>query len=140
MFRLSELLYIPLPHLPSASEQSSSILLLDGSSSRGNDAEEVTSAGKWEDEEERRFYEEFTDLKDFVPRSILGVESSQDESTTNARDGENEGAKRKQKEEQELKRLEVEMENVKLATSTDGADTADDECVLTYRCARSYIR
>jgi regulator of nonsense transcripts 2 len=36
----------------------------------------ITFGGKWEDEEERRFYEEIQDLKDFVPSSVLGVDSS----------------------------------------------------------------
>jgi regulator of nonsense transcripts 2 len=127
--RLSELLYIPLPHLPSASEQTNSILLLDGGSSRGTGAEEVTNAGKWEDEEERRYYEEFTDLKDFVPRSILGVESAQGD-VAKLGSGESDGVKRKENEEQELKRLEVEMENMRLAASADTLDAFEDEYVL----------
>ena len=58
------------------------------------------------------------------------MESTLDESATIAGGGEDHGVKQKQKEEQELKRLEIEMENVRLASSTDGPDTADDECVL----------
>ncbi|KAF9507074.1 hypothetical protein BS47DRAFT_1321476 [Hydnum rufescens UP504] len=123
---LSELLCVPLPHLPSASEQTNSILLLDGGSSRGTGAEEVTNAGKWEDEEERRYYEEFADLKDFIPRSILGVESAQSD-VAKVGSGESDGVKRKEKEEQELKRLEVEMENMRLAASADTLDAIEDD-------------
>ena len=54
-------------------------------SSRVNGESEdiITSAGKWEDEEERRFYEDIQDLKDFVPSCVLGTESGEsDEAAT----------------------------------------------------------
>lgn len=46
----------------------------------GEDGELVlsTAGGKWEDEEERRFFEDIQDLRDFVPKSMLGLEDGED--------------------------------------------------------------
>lgn len=40
----------------------------------GEAGETGGTRGKWEDEEERRFYEDIPDLKDYVPRGVLGIE------------------------------------------------------------------
>ena len=37
-----------------------------------------TAGGKWEDEEERRFFEDIQDLRDYVPKSVLGLEDGED--------------------------------------------------------------
>jgi regulator of nonsense transcripts 2 len=34
------------------------------------------SGGLWEDEEERRFYEDLIDLVDFIPRQALGISTA----------------------------------------------------------------
>ena len=49
----------------------------------GEDGELVlsTTGGKWEDEEERRFFEDIQDLRDFVPKSMLGLEDGGDKSS-----------------------------------------------------------
>ena len=39
--------------------------------------EEALRGGKWEDEEERRFFEDIPDLKDYVPKSVLGIEEEE---------------------------------------------------------------
>lgn len=119
-----------MPHLPSSSEQASSILLLDGSSSRAQEPEEVTSAGKWEDEEERRFYEDLADLKDFVPKTFLGIDATikDDSSTSGAEDGgEPPEVDREAAEADEVKRLEVEMENVKVQAAAEISDVQEEE-------------
>ncbi len=36
----------------------------------------IVVGGKWEDEEERRYYEDVQDLKDYVPSSVLGIDIS----------------------------------------------------------------
>jgi regulator of nonsense transcripts 2 len=73
---LSELLYIPVPPLPAYTQKSDSLTIGNNSMSmNGDGAEEInTSGGKWEDDEERKFFEDIPDLMDFVPRSVLGVD------------------------------------------------------------------
>ena len=77
------MLYLPLPSLPTSSHASSSIQIGNNTGSILNDdADELVlaaSGGKWEDEEERRFFEDIQDLREVVPKSILGVEDVKDE-------------------------------------------------------------
>ncbi|KAK0504661.1 armadillo-type protein [Armillaria luteobubalina] len=111
---LSELLYLPMPSLPTASQKSDSILIgTNSTSSFSNDDSDVfnSAGGKWEDEEERRFFEDVQDLKDFVPKSILGVEEGE------GKDQESEESKEKQNERHEqdreyIKKLEEELEKL----------------------------
>lgn len=117
---LSELLYLPLPTLKTASHKAESIQIgtNTGSSVLGGDSDSATG-GKWEDEEERRFFEDIPDLKDYVPRSVLGVESEGDE-------GGEDDTKEKEKQEQEkvqeeVRKLEEELAGLKI----DGNDAAD---------------
>ncbi|KAF8310058.1 transcription factor [Cantharellus anzutake] len=129
---LSELLYLPLPHLPTAAEQSASqILLRDGDPSRTGDIEEVFGVGKWEDEEEQRFYEDLVDLKDFVPISILNVDgpstgSKDSRGLAEADDQEAKEAHRKEHEDSEIRRLESEMENIKSEVTEDDVKLSDN--------------
>ncbi|KAF8967853.1 armadillo-type protein [Flammula alnicola] len=105
---LSELLYLPLPSLPTASQKSESILIGSNSSQLNGDTEEViTAGGKWEDEEERRFFEDVQDLKDFVPSSVLGVEGETEEE--DSREVERD---RVEKEKEEVRKLEEELEKL----------------------------
>lgn len=81
---LSELLYLPMPDLPSASHKSESIMIGSNTGKGlGEDGELFlsTAGGKWEDEEERRFFEDIQDLRDYVPRSMLGLEEGEDGSS-----------------------------------------------------------
>lgn len=92
--------------------QSTSILLLDGSSRTGQEqSEDITGLSKWEDEEERKFYEDIMDLKDFVPHSVLGIE---DDGKNEAEEkGESESKERaKEKQEEDIRRLEKKMESL----------------------------
>lgn len=60
-----------MPHLPANTAKGDSIGVSSGNANRG--AEEDTYLGRgsqWEDEEERKFYEDLTDLKDLLPKSI----------------------------------------------------------------------
>jgi len=102
-----------MPLLPIISNKSDSIQIGASGGNTSDDAEDgpFTSGGKWEDEEERRFFEDIQDLKDFVPRNFLGIE---DEGR-----GEVEGKDKAEKEraeaeaEVEAKRLERELEGLK---------------------------
>ena len=81
---LSELLYLPMPSLPSASQKSESIMIgSNAGKGLGEDGELVlsTAGGKWEDEEERRFFEDIQDLRDFAPKSMLGLEEGEDKTS-----------------------------------------------------------
>jgi regulator of nonsense transcripts 2 len=117
--RLSELLYLPMPSLPSSSSTGNSIQI--GTNAGGllsDDAEEAAFAalgGKWEDEEERRFFEDIQDLREIVPKSILGIEASKevlkevDESDAEAK---------KNAEDEEVKRLQEELAGLEAADGT----------------------
>lgn len=71
------------------------------------DAEEIiTTGGKWEDEEERRFFEDIQDLKDFVPSSVLGVEEEIEEDSKEIEQ------ERAEKEKEEVRKLEEELERL----------------------------
>ncbi len=124
-----------MPSLPTASQKSDSILIgTNSTSSFSNDDGDVinTAGGKWEDEEERRFFEDVQDLKDFVPKSILGVEEGE------GKDQESEESKEKRNERHEqdreyIKKLEEELE--KLAEGglpSTSQDEDEDEYVYVF--------
>lgn len=64
-----------MPTLPTASYKSDSIGVSTGDKQRSEDLEglSVGRGSQWEDEEERKFYEDLIDLKDWVPRSFLNI-------------------------------------------------------------------
>lgn len=102
--RLSELLYLPMPKLQTASHKADSIQIgTNASNSLGGDSDldEAVRGGKWEDEEERRFFEDIIDLKDYVPKTVLGIDEDKDAS----QDGET----REEKEQKEKERVEEEV-------------------------------
>ncbi|KAF7984246.1 hypothetical protein HWV62_16072 [Athelia sp. TMB] len=123
---LSELLYLPLPSLPTTSQKTDSILIGANSSNlNGEDADEIfmTSGGKWEDEEEKRFYEDIQDLKDFVPKSVLGIdenEAEQREVEQTQEQAQESERMEKEKAQEEVRKLEEELEGLKLAENTNG--------------------
>ena len=68
-----------MPNLPADESRTESIGLSTGAGGANaalDDTQYATS--KWEDEEERRFYEDVQDLKDFVPKSFLGLDDKGD--------------------------------------------------------------
>ena len=71
-----------MPTLPTSSSTGNSIQIGTNTGAfSSDDAEEAAFAalgGKWEDEEERRFFEDIQDLREIVPKSILGIEDSKD--------------------------------------------------------------
>ena len=73
-----------MPDLPSASQKSESIMIgSNAGKGLGEDGDLVLSSagGKWEDEEERRFFEDIQDLRDYVPKSMLGLEDGEDKTS-----------------------------------------------------------
>jgi len=69
----------------------------------------ITTGGKWEDEEARRFYEEIQDLKDFVPSSVLGVDSSETDEVEKNKEIDR---IRAEKAKEDVKKLEEELEKL----------------------------
>jgi regulator of nonsense transcripts 2 len=109
--RLSELLYLPLPTLPTASQKSDSILIGTGSSQTNDEIDDTyVVGGKWEDEEERKFFEDVQDLQDFVPSSVLGVDDMGDPATDQEK--KETEKERIDKEKEEVKKLEAELERL----------------------------
>ncbi|PFH51566.1 hypothetical protein AMATHDRAFT_74915 [Amanita thiersii Skay4041] len=109
---LSELLYMPLPTLPAATQKLDSIQIGTKSSQINDDAEEITIiGGKWEDEEERKFFEDLQDLKDFVPSSVLGIDNVSETMGDPEKDKEKE-KERIDREKEEVKKLEEELERL----------------------------
>ena len=91
----------------------------------------MASGGKWEDEEEKRFFEDIQDLKDFVPASVLGVEGTYEAGEDDTKELTQESLER---EKEEVRKLEEELE--KLGENEDNLvnpkleDQEDDELVL----------
>ncbi|KAF9263251.1 ARM repeat-containing protein [Marasmius fiardii PR-910] len=124
---LSELLCLSLPTLPTSSRKADSIQigLNNGSILGGEDGDKYLATDrKWEDEEERKFYEEVQDLKDFVPKSVLGID--EEEKPT---EDEEQAQKRLEQEKEEFRRLEEELEKLNDGVLESGEvvdDIADD--------------
>lgn len=122
-----------MPALPTASQKSDSIQIgASAGGGTGDDAEDgiMMSGGKWEDEEERKFFEDIQDLKDFVPKNFLGIE---DEEKGDAEEKERERAEKEKTEaEAQARKLEEELEGLKTngTTHTNGFASSDrSECV-----------
>jgi len=48
----------------------------------GEDGElTMSTGGKWEDEEERRFFEDIQDLREYAPKGMLGLEDGEDKTS-----------------------------------------------------------
>ena len=112
-YRLAELLYLSMPSLPSDSQKFDSILIGANNGVQGGDESDdasLISGGKWEDEEERRFFEDLQDLKDFVPASVLGIEIDCKEKKESDREREN---AEKERADEEVKKLQEELEVLK---------------------------
>ncbi|KAI0071735.1 transcription factor [Panus rudis PR-1116 ss-1] len=126
---LSELLYLPLPPLKAASQKPDSIQIGTGSSTLDsldsqNADGEYGRHSKWEDEEERRFFEDILDLKDYVPRGILGVDEDGNTNGGETRDGKDgDGTdKEKEKVEEEVRKLEEELAGLEAKEKEGGGD------------------
>ncbi|EPQ57610.1 ARM repeat-containing protein [Gloeophyllum trabeum ATCC 11539] len=119
---LSELLYMPMPELPTVAHKSESILIGAGTNGLGADDDEglITAGGKWEDEEERQFFEDILDLKDMVPRSVLGIEEEKE-----AGEDEEERRREREREEEEVRRLEREIEGLGSGEGVNGVAQED---------------
>lgn len=125
------MLYLPLPTLPTSSSTGNSIQI--GTNTGGllsDDADEAAFAalgGKWEDEEERRFFEDIQDLREVVPKSILGIEESKEAIKEN---NDSDTDAKKNAEDEEVKRLQDELAGLEAsggALQANGKADAHDE-------------
>lgn len=131
---------MPLPTLPTASQKSDSILIGTSSGQTTDETEEICiTGGKWQDEEERKFFEDVQDLKDFVPSSVLGIEEAAEAATE---EKETEEKERIEREREEVKKLEEELErltgeSLEQGRSNEGpleSDLDQDESVICRVC------
>lgn len=125
--RLSELLYLPMPELPTSSQKSDSIQIGSNTSNQfsTDDSEDmIISGGKWEDEEERRFFEDVQDLKDFVPKSVLGLDDVETTKEIDAKD------RTEEEDKTDIRKLEEELERLAeghVEPSSLSVEDEDDE-------------
>jgi regulator of nonsense transcripts 2 len=108
-----------MPTLPTSSSTGNSIQIGTNTGALfSDDAEEAAFAalgGKWEDEEERRFFEDIQDLREIVPKSILGIEDTKD---VVKEFDESDAEAKKNAEDEEVKRLQEELAGLE---AQDGA-------------------
>jgi regulator of nonsense transcripts 2 len=84
---LADLLGLPAPILPTAAGLSKhGLQIVDSGSSFQVRDDGPVPGGIWDDEEEKRFYEELIDLKEQVPAGLLGIK---DEKSKNPGEGDN---------------------------------------------------
>ncbi|TDL26278.1 ARM repeat-containing protein [Rickenella mellea] len=117
---LSELLYLPMPELPTQSQKADSILVSSGTG-QGDAQEDIyTTGGKWEDEEERRFFEDLQDIRDFVPNTFLGIdEKGGEDGAEKDKETAKEDEKDKERlEQEEARKLEEELNKLKMNEDT----------------------
>lgn len=112
-----------MPTLVNVTQKSDSIIITNvGQQDSQEDI--YVSGGKWEDEEERRFFEDIPDLRDFVPKSVLGLDETNDmggESDKKKEDSVME-KERKDREEDEAIEIENELKRLQLEGERDDKD------------------
>lgn len=131
---LSELLYIPVPPLPTYTQKTDSISIGGGSLSLNGDlssADEInTTGGKWEDDEERKFYEDIIDLMDYIPRSVLGIDGDKDKEKQDTKEEAEEKEKvRMEQDKNEAKKLEEELAKLEEKVANGDANGEDADAV-----------
>lgn len=78
LVRLSELLGLAVPVIPSL-VPASSVLAVTAGASSFNAGDEIGGPGSlWADEEDKKFYEELRELKGEVPGTVLGIAVEKD--------------------------------------------------------------
>lgn len=118
-----------MPKLQTASHKTDSIQIGSNTgSSLGADSElnDDIRGGKWEDEEERRFFEDTIDLKDYVPRGVLGIED-EDKDGAQSESKEQKEQKEKERVEEEVRKLEEELADMEVSDAVNGASGTASE-------------
>ncbi|EJT53100.1 hypothetical protein A1Q1_00107 [Trichosporon asahii var. asahii CBS 2479] len=127
---LSDLLGLPMPTLPTAASISKSGLQIVDSASTFTVREDgAVPGGIWDDDEERRFYENLPDLQDLVPPSILGIkQKTADEKKPENAEGEEGGEEAAPDAEEEAQRkvqddIRRQLEQLELESSAAESET-----------------
>ncbi|GAA6033062.1 hypothetical protein JCM8097_000126 [Rhodosporidiobolus ruineniae] len=123
--QLSELLSLPLPALPSLQSTLNAAFVTAGATQGGAGANDEMGPGSiWQDEEERRFYEDLRDLRGEVPAAILGVP---EEEVGKKEEGKEEKEEEKVEEEKPVEMEEEKVEEAaRVDAEADGADEAEN--------------
>jgi regulator of nonsense transcripts 2 len=89
----------------------------------------MVSGGKWEDEEERRFFEDLQDLRDFVPKSVLGLGEGEDKASVSAaeQDSQHMANVEKERVEEDLRKLDEELAGLQGAKTNGLAKSEQDD-------------
>ncbi|WVQ63661.1 uncharacterized protein L199_001814 [Kwoniella botswanensis] len=122
---LAELLGLQPPVLPTAASLAKSGLQIVESASSFTVREDGPVAGGiWDDEEERRFYEDLVDLREVVPSALLGIkESKNTNDTATSEEGKQEDEEKRKADEADLQRQLEQMDSQpdknESATTTD---------------------
>jgi regulator of nonsense transcripts 2 len=83
----------------------------------------MARGGKWEDEEERRFFEDILDLKDYIPKGVLGIEGDEESDSEDTKEARQQ--KEKERVEAEVRKLDEELAD--LEVSDKGQTIPSDE-------------
>ena len=106
-----------MPTLPTEAPAPESTINFSGRGNDGLNEDLEVVGGKWEDEEERRFFEDIQDLRDFVPKSVLGLEGNEGENPDEKDQqggAENDKKAREEMEEREVLELESELKRLEV--------------------------
>lgn len=123
---LADLLGLKMPDLPTSATLSKGGLQIVESISSFTVREDSQGVGIWDDEEEKRFYEDLIDLKEVVPGGLLGIkekkEAGADESAVKASEVEDDLEKQKREEEE----LQQQLDQMLLDADTKEAQPIED--------------
>ena len=119
-----------MPTLKAASHKTDSIQigtnvgsLLDADA----DLEDGIRGGKWEDEEERRFFEDIPDLKDYVPKGVVGVEEESNDDKATEEDAVEKEKEAKARVDEDVRQLEEELAGLEASQDGEVQQTVEDE-------------
>lgn len=113
-----------MPKLQTASHKADSIQIgANAGSILGGDSEldDAIRGGKWEDEEERRFFEDIIDLKDYVPKGVLGIDDENKDGAQNGESNEEKAKKEKERVDEEVRKLEEELAGLEMDGQPNGS-------------------
>ena len=126
---LADLLGLPSPVLPTAANLAKGGLqIVEAASSFQVRDDGPVPGGIWDDEEEKRFYEELVDLKEHVPSGLLGIKPPKAKTEGEAAEGEVNGtgqeSEAEEKDKAQAENLARELEEMLLAESDTTTEAA----------------
>lgn len=115
---LSELLGLPMPVLPTAASLAKSGLQIVEGQSSFTVREDGPSGGIWDDDEERKFYEEILDLREVIPAALLGIKEKK-EANDAVEDQEAKAIEAEQKQKQDEEDIRRQLEQMDVEKSVE---------------------